>query len=85
MSVDHGCGCGPIVIEIGGAHRRLDLLDLRLALGDPRFQVGNPLAQGLERPLLLAPARRRAAYALRVTRGLREPSGLDRGPKIPAL
>ena len=58
-----------VVVEPGRRHRRFDLLDRLLALGDPRFELGDP--RGVWRPLPFASRRASAscasAFAVRLT------------------
>ena len=44
-----------IVEEPRGGHERFELLDLRLALGYPSLEVGNPFLKGLRGAFLLSP------------------------------
>src|SRR5687767_56236 len=41
-----------VVIEAGRGHRRLELLDARLALGNAGLEIGDALLQGFGRALL---------------------------------
>src|SRR5262245_20988558 len=53
MAVDHRLGGLVVLVEPGAGHRGLELLDLRLALGDAALEIGDALAQAVELALFL--------------------------------
>src|SRR5690606_11863087 len=55
VAIDGGLRRLAVVVEPGRGHGLLELLDLGLARGDARLEIGNALLQRFGRALLLAP------------------------------
>src|SRR5882762_12004764 len=78
-----------VFVETGRGHGRLELLDLRLALGNARFEVRDALLKGVDSALALSPlgflalagfARFRPGSGIRLA-----PSGVEGDPRSGGL